>query len=189
MPDRDALDDKDVSLTEPHSAPPGELTPDNVKADSDTVAEGAGGLIGGVGGMALGAMGGPIGLVIGGIAGAVGGWWAGRGISNAITDEDDALFQSHYRSSSAVYADRSFEDLRPAYVVGHLAGSNPDYAGRSFEEIEADLKHGWKGDVAKRSGEWASVREGARAAFDSARASGTSRTSPNPAMDARPESR
>lgn len=189
MPDRDALDDKNVSLTEPHSAPPGELTPDNVKADSDTVAEASGGLIGGVGGMALGALGGPIGLVIGGIAGAVGGWWAGRGLSNAITDKDDASFQSHYKASSERYADRSYEDLRPAYAVGHLAGSNPDYAGRSFEDIEGDLKHGWKGDVAKRCGEWGSVREAARAAFEGARSSGTSRTSPTPAVAARPESR
>ena len=170
MADKDARDEKEVSLTEPHSAPPGHATPANVKADAETLGEASGGFLGAVGGMSLGAVGGPIGLVIGGIAGAVGGWWAGRGILNAITESDEAAFRTHYEASPDRPAGREYESVRAAYVAGHLAGRNPDYAGRTFEEIEPDLRRGWSEDVSTRYGDWPSMRGYARAAFERARA-------------------
>ena len=160
----------DFEMTQPKSAPPGRATPENAKADTENVAEASGGFLGAVGGMSLGALGGPVGLVIGGIAGAVGGWWAGKGIAGALTEDDERAFRTHYEGSPSRLADRSYDHVRPAYVAGHLAGRNPDYAGRGFEEIEKDLQCGWSDELVEQCGEWPAVRGYARSAFDRARA-------------------
>lgn len=159
----------DYSLTEPESGPAGSGTHPRVKRDAETVGESAGGFLGAASGMALGAIGGPVGLVVGGLAGAVGGWWAGRGIADAITNDDDAAFRRHFESMEDRHADRSYNEVRPAYIAGHLAGRNPDYEGHSFEEIESDLRCGWNTEIVRHCGEWPSVRRYARAAFDRAR--------------------
>ena len=159
----------DFTLTEPQSAPPGKGTPERTKKDGDIVGESSGGFLGAATGMSIGAIGGPVGLVIGGIAGAVGGWWAGKGISEAISNDDDAHFRRDYEQSPNRLADRGYESVRPAYVAGHLAGRNPDYRGRSFEEVESDLTCAWNGDVATQCGDWKAVRGYARSAFDRAR--------------------
>jgi len=160
----------DYSLTEPVSGPAGQGTPEHVHRDADTVGESAGGFLGAAGGMSLGAIGGPVGLVVGGLAGAIGGWWAGRGIADAMTKKDDHDFRRHFDASPDRPADRSYDDVRPAYVAGHLAGRNPDYDGKSFEDIEADLRCGWSTEIVAHCGEWPTVRRYARAAFDRARA-------------------
>lgn len=159
----------DFSLTEPESGPPGKGTPARVKRDSETVGEGAGGFLGGSSGMALGAVAGPVGLLIGGIAGAVGGWWAGHGIAKAWTKKDDDAFRRHFNQLPNRPADQSYENVRPAYVAGHLAGQNPDYDERSFEEVESDLRCAWGTDIVRHCGEWPNVRRYAQAAFDRAR--------------------
>jgi hypothetical protein len=169
MTDRDAREDKDFTMMRPHSAPEGRLTDERVKADAENVGEAAGSFLGGVGGMAMGIAGGPVGLVIGAIAGAVGGWWAGRGVADAFTDKDHEAYRAHYESSPDRIADRTYEQVTPAYAAGHLAGRNPEYASRSFDEIEADLQRGWTDDVAQRHGQWPAVRGYARAAFDRVR--------------------
>ena len=169
MAGRDAHDVDKFSLTQPVSAPEGHATPENMKADAETLGETSAGFLGAVGGMSLGAAAGPIGLVLGGIAGAVGGWWAGRGIANALSANDDAYFRAHYDASPDRLAGRSYEDARAAYVIGHLAGRNPDYAGKSFEDVEDDLRKGWTDDVSKQHGQWSAVRGFARAAFEHAR--------------------
>jgi len=175
MTDRENRDSREEQKDEqfmmrPHSAPEGRATPDSVRTDAENVGEGAGTFLGGVGGLALGAAGGPVGMVVGALAGAVGGWWAGRGVADAFTSKDEAAYRAHYDSSPERLSDRSYEQVAPAYMAGHLAGRNPDYVGRSFEQVEADLQCGWHGDVAKRCGEWPAVRGYARAAFDRARA-------------------
>lgn len=161
--------DSEYSLTEPKSGPAGRGTSKRVDRDAETVGESAGGFLGAAGGMAIGAVGGPVGLVIGGLAGALGGWWAGRGVADAITTDDDEAFRREYGSAGDRHDDRSYEDTRPAYVAGHLAGRNPEYAGQSFEDIESDLRCGWGSDIVRHCGEWPSVRRYARAAFDRAR--------------------
>jgi hypothetical protein len=163
--------DGEYSLTKPVSAPEGQGTPAHVDRDSETVGESAGGFLGATTGMAIGAIGGPVGVVLGGIAGAVGGWWAGRGIADAITSDDDAAFRRDFESTPDRLSDRSYEAVRPAYVAGHLAGRNPDYAGRSFENVEPDLRRGWTDDVVRQSGEWGAMRRYARTAFDRSRGS------------------
>ena len=159
----------EYSLTNPVSAPQGKGTPTHVDRDSKTVGESAGGFLGASTGIAIGAITGPIGAVIGGLAGALGGWWAGREIAGAITTDDDAAFRRNFESTPDRLSDRSYEEMRPAYVAGHLAGRNPDYAGRSFENVESDLRSGWNADVAREWGEWPAVRRYARAAFERAR--------------------
>ena len=160
----------EYSLTKPVSAPEGKGTPPRIDRDSETVGESAGGFVGAATGTAIGAIGGPIGAVIGALAGALGGWWAGREIAGAITTDDDAAFRRDFESTPDRLSDRTYEEIRPAYLAGHLAGRNPEYAGRSFESVESDLRGGWNADVAQQSGEWLAVRRYARAAFDRARA-------------------
>ena len=134
----------------------------------DVIGEAAGGISGVLTGAALGSLGGPIGTIIGGIAGAVGGWWTGRAISEAatrMTHDDDKYYETHYQTSETRMADRTYEHVRPAYQLGHLASMNPDYAGRDFEAVEADLQRGWTDDVRSKHGDWSSVRGYARDAY------------------------
>lgn len=140
----------------------------------DQVGEAAGGISGVLAGAAIGSVGGPIGTVIGGIAGAVGGWWAGRAISEAaenFTEKDDEHFRSHYETSENRLADRSYDDVRPAYQVGHVASLNPAYWPQEFDEVEPDLRAGWNEDLTSKHGEWESVRGYARSAYERGRSS------------------
>jgi len=148
---------------------------DDRPSAGDIVGEGIGGVSGVLAGAALGSLGGPIGTIIGGIAGAVGGWWTGRTVSEAAAhmsgQDTDTHYRSHYESSPDRPADRSYEDVRPAYQIGHLAGRNPDYSSRSFDDVEGDLQRGWTGDVSARHGDWQSVRGYARDAYERSRSS------------------
>ena len=144
----------------------------NVHGVADTTGDVVGGTTGGVAGAAtgaaLGSLGGPIGTIIGGLAGAVGGWWSGRAISEAAStfnDDDDAHYQSHFQSTSAKSGSSgraSYNDVRPAYQLGHLAGVNPDYRNRSFDEVEPHLQNAYSSSGKK---DWSDVRGHARDAY------------------------
>lgn len=84
-----------------------------------------------------------------------------------FTEAHDRLFRSHFERVNQL-ADRSFAEAQPAYRLGYSAATDARNRGRRFEEVETDLEHGWL-NVRVGGGEWASVREFARAAFDSAR--------------------
>jgi hypothetical protein len=153
------LDDRDVTA---------KPVRDDDPTTSDYVGEAAGGISGGLAGAAVGSIGGPVGTLIGGLAGVIGGWWAGRSIAEAARDYDDGedrYYRAHYEKSSARPADKSYDDVRPAYQLGHLASRNPDYRGRDFDTVESDLRRGWSDDIGARHGEWASVRGYAREAY------------------------
>ena len=159
----------------------GVLRHDDTPTAGDEIGQAVGGVSGVVAGAAIGSAGGPIGTVIGGIAGAVGGWWAGRTVSEAakrFDDNTDNSYRQAYESRSDRLADRNYEDVRPAYQLGHLAGENPDYSGRNFESIEADLQRGWTNDLRARHGDWSTVRPFAEEAY-STRTSVSSRESMN----------
>ena len=131
---------------------------------ADHVGEAAGGISGVAAGAAIGSVAGPIGTVIGGIVGAMGGWWTGRAVAEAataVTTEDDTYYRSHYDRTPI--ADRRYDDVRPAYYLGHVASLNPDYRARSFEEIEGDLRTGWSKN--EKYGSWDSVRGYAREGY------------------------
>lgn len=142
---------------------------DDTPTAADEVGEAAGGISGVVAGAAIGSLGGPIGTIVGGIAGAVGGWWAGRAVAEAAqsyTIDDEDFYRSSYEHSDARLADRSYDQVRPAYQLGHFAGHNPDYAGRPFESVESDLRRGWDTTATTTHGEWDQVRGYARDAYN-----------------------
>jgi hypothetical protein len=126
----------------------------------DEVGEAVGGIGGVLAGAAIGSVGGPVGTLIGGIAGALGGWWSGRAVAEAtgtLTREDDEYYRKVWESSANRPADRSFEDVRPAYYLGHVAAHNPDYANQSWSDVQQDLSRGWNEEHAKRYGAWSTV--------------------------------
>jgi hypothetical protein len=138
---------------------------------ADHVGEAAGGVSGVVAGAAAGSVVGPVGTVIGGIVGAMGGWWAGRAVAEAataVTTEDDLYYRKHYETSPNRLADRKYDDLKPAYYLGHMASRNPDYRNRNFNDIEADLRKGWSTDP--RYGSWDTARNYASEGFNRGRA-------------------
>jgi hypothetical protein len=148
-----------------------EVTRKRVRDDdpttADYVGEAAGGVSGGLAGAAIGSIGGPIGTLIGGLAGVIGGWWAGRSIAEAAKDygdADDRHYRTHYETSGS-RTKRSYDEVRPAYQIGHLASRNPDYRGRDFDTVESDLRRGWSDDIGARHGDWSSVRDYAREGY------------------------
>ena len=149
-------DDRDVTAKPVHD----EAT------TADYVGEAAGGVSGGLAGAAIGSIGGPVGTLIGGLAGVIGGWWAGRSIAEAAKDYgdvDDRYYRTHYDRARA--GSRSFDDVRPAYQLGHIASRNPDYRGRDFDTVEPDLRRGWSDEIGSRHGDWSSVRDYAREGY------------------------
>jgi hypothetical protein len=136
-------------------------------SNKEQAAKGAGGLGGAAAGAAIGAMAGPVGAVIGGLAGAVGGWWAGKGIADATSSFDskeEEYYRSHYESDPNRPADRRYEDVRPYYMIGHIAAHNPDYRTREFDDIEPELQKGWA-SRSDSSLDWTGGRSYARTAF------------------------
>jgi hypothetical protein len=147
----------------------------------ETIGEAIGGVSGVLTGAAVGSPAGPIGTIIGGIAGAVGGWWAGHAVADAaakFNEHDDNNYRQAYEARADRLADRSYDDVRPAYQLGHLASENPNYVGKTFESIEADLQRGWSNDLRARHGDWAAVRPYAYDAYRS-RASVSAREATN----------
>src|SRR6476619_4681147 len=123
----------------------------------DEAGEAVGGIGGVLAGAAIGSAIGPVGTIIGGIAGAVGGWWSGRAVTEAashITKDDDDYYRGNYETSSSKLADRSYDDGRPAYQLGHVAAQNPDYANRPWKEVSSDLQRGWTDEQTRKYGDW-----------------------------------
>ncbi|HKO16608.1 MAG TPA: hypothetical protein VJU87_10230 [Gemmatimonadaceae bacterium] len=87
-----------------------------------------------------------------------------------FTEDDDRLFRSHFQHANQI-ADRSYEHVRSAYRLGFEAAADARYAGHSFDEIERDLEGGWLNERTAL-GDWQSVRDYARLAFERGRALG-----------------
>ena len=133
---------------------------DSNPSTADEVGEAAGGISGVLAGAAIGSVGGPVGTLIGGIAGALGGWWSGRAISEAaekLTEDDDTYYRTHYERSASKLADRSYDDVRPAYHLGQVAAHNPDYADKSWPEVQSDIQRAWTDEQTKRYGDFSQV--------------------------------
>jgi len=126
----------------------------------DEIGEATGGIAGVLLGAGIGSSAGPVGTLLGGIAGAIGGWWTGRAIAEAaekLSAEDDEEFRAHYESSESRLADRSYDDIRGAYFLGHIASSNPNFQDRPFSDVESELERGWR-DCVNRPCEWEQAR-------------------------------
>lgn len=140
----------------------------------DEVGEAVGGIGGVLAGAGIGSIAGPVGTVIGGIAGALGGWWTGRAVAEAtgaITSEDEDYYRKTWEGAENRPADRSFDDVRPAYYLGHVAAQNPEYANRQWSEVQQDLSRGWSDEHARRYGNWSAVSSYAEAGYARGRAS------------------
>jgi hypothetical protein len=134
----------------------------------DEAGEAVGGIGGVLAGAAIGSAIGPVGTIIGGIAGAVGGWWSGRAVTEAashVTRDDDEYYRGRYESSPNRLADRSYDDVRPAYILGQVAAHNPDYATKQWSDVSSDLQRGWTADNAKKYGDWSTVSNYANEGF------------------------
>jgi hypothetical protein len=137
---------------------------DSHPSAADEIGEAAGGISGTLLGAGLGAPAGPLGVLLGGIAGALGGWWAGRAVTEAaekLTADDDAYYRRHFESREGRPADQSYDDVRNAYLLGHIAAENPNFLAREFDEVEPELRRGWP----STEGRWDSAREYAREAY------------------------
>jgi uncharacterized protein YcfJ len=111
--------------------------------DPETVAGAVGSAAGAGAGAGLGmAALGPVGAVVGVLAGAVGGWWAGRGVEQAVEDVDraDNRFRRAHEHAGAA---RPYDEARHAYQLGYLAGRNSEQAAADFAEVENDLRAAW----------------------------------------------
>jgi len=126
---------------------------------ADHIGEAAGGITGVTAGAAAGSLAGPVGTVIGGIAGAMAGWWTGRAVAEAatsISEDDDRYYRRHFEASPNRPGDRRYQDMRPAYYLGHVASHNPEYRDRRFNEFEPELQRGWSSDP--KHGSWDAAR-------------------------------
>src|SRR5947208_9290407 len=172
MDNRDFNDSTDGSLERAKDQAVGKH--DSNPSVADQVGEGVVSIGGMLAGAAIGTAAGPVGTLIGGIAGAVGGWWTGRAVTEAagaMSTDDDNYYRSHYESSPNRLADRGYEDVRPAYHLGHIAAKNPDYSDRNWNEVERDLQRGWNADATRRYGDWSTVRNYASEGFNRGRSS------------------
>jgi hypothetical protein len=96
-----------------------------------------------------------------------------------LSHDDDVRYRTTYEASPHRLADRSYEDVRPAYRLGHFAVENPEFMGKSFEAVEHDIQRGWNGDLTERYGSWDSVRPFARDAYERRFASVSERENAN----------
>jgi hypothetical protein len=145
---------------------------DSNPSAGDQAGEAVGGIGGVLAGAAVGSLAGPVGTVIGGIAGALGGWWSGRAVAEAteaLSQDDETYYRGVYEGRADRPADRSFDDVRPAFYLGHVAAQNPDYANRSWSDVQQDLSRGWSDDHAQRHGSWQSVSSYAEAGYQRGR--------------------
>lgn len=145
---------------------------DSHPSAGDEVGEAVGGIGGVFAGAAIGSAAGPVGTLIGGIAGALGGWWSGRAVAeatDALSHEDEKYYNEIWEGAADRPADRSFDDVRPAFYLGHVAAHNPDYANRSWNDVQQDLSRGWSDDHARRYGSWESVRNYAAVGYERGR--------------------
>ena len=155
MDNRDISTDSKIERAKDNALGKHDSNPSHV----DEAGEAVGGIGGVLAGAAIGSAIGPIGTIIGGIAGAMGGWWGGRAVTEAastVTKTDDDYYRNNYETSNKL-ADRSFDDVRPAYHLGHVAAHNPEYANKNWNDVSSDLKRGWSADHAKKYGEWSAV--------------------------------
>lgn len=81
--------------------------------------------------------------------------------------ENDPLFRSHFQHANR-FADRAYEDVRPAYRLGFDAAGDARFAGKSFADAEQDLENNWL-NVRVAGDEWQSVRDYAREGFERGR--------------------
>jgi hypothetical protein len=140
---------------------------------STAAAGAAGGLMAGLqAGAAAGALTLGVGALTGAVLGAVGGATVGATTEPTGFDADaDAHYRGLYEGGHPM-GDRRYDDVRTAFVFGHLAAQEPALAGRPFTEVEPELRAAWTDELSRRAGGWEAVRTHVRDAYGHARAEG-----------------
>jgi hypothetical protein len=157
----------------------------------DEIGEAVGGISGTLVGAGIGAAAGPVGALLGGIAGALGGWWTGRAVTEAaekLSEDDHAYFRHHFESHMNRPVDRSYDDVRNAYLLGHIASENPNFVSREFEEVEPELARGWAASTDRRNS-WEVARPYAKEAYARNRERRAKETLANQITPQRPDER
>lgn len=109
-----------------------------------------------------------IGPLLAPYARTIGGWWAELSADGALsryTPNDDTYYRAHFAylgRTSGIHGVRTFEEARPAYVIGHLAGIDPSLDEREWADVEPALARAWRDET---YGEWGAVSRYAHAAF------------------------
>src|SRR4051794_3744992 len=136
-----------------------DLNPDPITGapGAHPVGTGVGAASGAVAGAALGgAVGGPVGAVVGAAVGGVAGGLAGKGVAEGVNPTaEDAYWRNNY-SRRPYAANRSYDDLAPAYRYGWE--SRGRYADRKFNDVENDLQHGWEQTKDKSKLAWSDAK-------------------------------
>ena len=129
------------------------------------VGTGVGAAGGAVTGAAIGgAVGGPVGAVIGAAIGGVTGGLAGKGVAEGVNPTvEDAYWRNNY-SKRPYAANRSYDDLAPAYQYGYNSAAT--HAGRKFDEVENDLQHGWEQAKGKSKLAWNDAKHATKDAWN-----------------------
>ena len=107
-------------------------------------------------------MGALIGAAVGGVAGGL----AGHGVAESVNPtEEDAYWRENY-SRRPYAADRSYDDLAPAYRYGWE--SRARYADRDWQDVESDLQYGWEQAKGKSQLAWSDAKPAAKDAWHNA---------------------
>jgi len=85
-----------------------------------------------------------------------------------FTDDEDLVFRSYFQHANRL-ADRSYEELRPAYRIGYDAARDPRYANQEFDAAEKDVEDQWLIVRLRSDDEWQTVRDFAREGFERGR--------------------
>ncbi|HET9984439.1 MAG TPA: hypothetical protein VFQ38_12655 [Longimicrobiales bacterium] len=138
--------------------------------DEDEKREDGGAALGMAGGMGAGAViggivGGPVGTGLGIAAGMVAGGLAGREVGRAVNAKaEQEYWRTHYAERPYVTADRTYDDLAPAYRYGWEARAR--YPERAWDEVEPDLGREWESRSDRPRLTWMDARPAARDAWD-----------------------
>jgi hypothetical protein len=135
--------------------------------ESNLAAVGGGGIAGAAAGATIGtAVGGPIGGALGAAIGGIAGGVAGDQIQDNLDPKlEEVYWEENFRTRPYYKAGDTYQTYLPSYRFGWESASRREYGNRSFEELETDLEKDWKTHHSA-SGDWASVKDRVRDAFE-----------------------
>ena len=126
---------------------------------------GAGAVVGGLSGAAIGTAAGPLGAVIGAAAGAVVGGLVGKSSAEAVNPTAEEVFwrETYVREPYYVQG-RAYEYYAPGFRAGWKGRVRHD--GRSYEEAEPELLAEYLLTKSEIDPDWQEISPAARAAWD-----------------------
>jgi hypothetical protein len=155
------------------------------KGNMEKIGEGMGGLAGkaadaaaemagaaaNVAGQAASAAADVAGSLVNQVGQRLGGWWSDQGGQqrSSFGEDRERACREHFQSSSAgasTGVNRSYDEVRPLYELGHTASRNPEYRSQGFQRAENDLRSAWDDDQSKQYGDWSDVRGFVGAGFE-----------------------